>query len=92
MSSTSAGVDHGVNGMKEGRVSIPCSRSRSMASTASSVVWPLSKRARISSLTHSSALTTNRQPEAANSSHTSACSSTCSTLVVQSKVSVGKRS
>src|ERR687885_687824 len=62
ISTTLSGVVQGVNGIHDGRISIPCSRSSAIARAASSVVWPLSSRSRISSLTDSNAETTNRQP------------------------------
>src|SRR3954470_21661749 len=46
----------------------------------------------MSSLTDSNAETTNRQPASASAGHSGASRRMCSTFVVQSKVSSGKRS
>ena len=84
--------DHGVNGRNDGRTSIPCSRSNTVARAASAAVWPLSSRSRIASLVDSNAETTNTQPASAISGQMPACRRTCSTFTVQSNVTSGKRS
>ncbi len=89
---TSSSVAHGVNGNHDGRIAIPWPRRSSTARPASAAVWPLSRSSRVASLTDSNADTTKMHPDAANSSHTSACWRMCSTLTVQSNVRWGNRS
>ena len=88
----SSRVVHGVKGSHDGRTSMPASRRIVTVRAASAAVCPLSRRSSTASSTDSNAETTNTQPDAANSGHSAAWRSTCSTFTVQSKVTSGKRS
>ena len=81
-----------MNGKSEGRNSTPSDRQMRSAVTTSSAEWPLSRISRTRGLVDSTAETMKSSPSARSSARTSGCSRMCSTLVVMSKVSSGKRS